>query len=86
MKLRCCKEYANEQFNPRLFVFHGLCPPSVELISSSVVNNLSLLTVTHLGHHIHYDLSDVQDINHKLRDMVLRRPIVYQPPFPHVGP
>ena len=26
--------------------------------------------VTDLGHRIHYDLSDAQDINHKLCDMV----------------
>ena len=27
-------------------------------------------TVTHLGHFLHYNLSDFPDINHKLRDMV----------------
>ena len=28
-------------------------------------------TVTHLGHLIHHDLSDAEDVNRKLRDMVL---------------
>ena len=33
--------------------------------------HLSFLdTVTHLGHLLHYNLSDAPDINHKLRDMV----------------
>ena len=42
-------------------------------------------TITHLGHLIHYNLSDVADINHKLRDMVKKANCLLAS-FPRVGP
>ena len=42
-------------------------------------------TVTHLGHLIHYDLSDIPNINHKLRDMVKKANCLFAS-FPHGGP
>ena len=42
-------------------------------------------TVTHLGHLLHYDLSDVPDVNCKLRDMV-RKANCLLASFPRVGP
>ena len=41
--------------------------------------------VTHLWHRIHYDLSDAQDINQKLHDMVEKASCVLAS-LPHVGP
>ena len=42
-------------------------------------------TITHLGHRIHYNLSDVHDINHKLHDMVKKANCLLAS-FPRVGP
>lgn len=44
-----------------------------------------LNTVTHLGHLLHYNLSDVPDICHKLRNMVKKANCVLAS-FPRVGP
>ena len=48
---------------------------------STVVQLPFLDTVSHLGHLLHYNLSDVQDINVKLRDMALGKLMS----FPSVG-
>ncbi len=42
-------------------------------------------TVTHLGHHLSYNLNDAQDIYHKMCDMVKKANCLFAT-FPRVGP
>ena len=42
-------------------------------------------TISHLGHLLHYDLNDTEDVNSKLRDMV-RKANCLLANFPRVGP
>ena len=77
--LRCCKDFVFEHglhFNPsktQLICFSWTLSSSCTARFNFCGQQLSFInTVSHLGHLLHYNLSDVPDINHKLRDMVVK--------------
>ena len=89
--LRCCEEFANKhslRFNPtktQLIRFSWSPSSSCMAYFTLCGQQLSFVdTITHLGHLIHYNLSDVPDINHKLRDMVKKANCLLAS-FPRVG-
>ena len=88
--LHCCEDFAFErglQFNPsktqliRFSWSSSSCTARFNFCSQQLSFSD---TVTHLGH-LHYNLSDVPDINHKLRDMVKKANCLLAS-FPRVGP
>ena len=90
--LHCCEDFAFErglQFNPsktQLIRFSWSSSSSCTARFNFCGQQLSFLdTVTHLGHLLHYNLSDVPDINHKLRNMVKKANCLLAS-FPRVGP
>ena len=90
--LHCCEDFAFErglQFNPsktQLIRFSWSSSSSCTARFNFCGQQLSFSdTVTHLGHLLHYNLSDVPDINHKLRDMVKKANCLLAS-FPRVGP
>ena len=81
LMLRCCEDFASKRglrFNPSKmqlirFSWSSSCKASFTFCGQQ----LSFVdTVTHLGHLLHYNLSDVPDINHKLRDMVKKATVL----------
>ena len=77
LMLRCCEEFASKcslRFNPtktQLIRFSRTPSSSCIAYFTLCGHQLSFLdTVTHLGHLLHYNLSDAPDVHHKLRDMV----------------
>ena len=92
MMLRCCEKFACNRglrFNPsKTQLIRFSRSPSSTCTDYFVFcgQQLSFLdTVTHLGHLIHYNLSDAPDINHKLRDMVKKANCLLAS-FPKAGP
>ena len=90
--LRCCENFALSRglrFNAaktQLICF-SYSPSSNCLAHVMFCNHLLPFvdTVTHLGHLLHYNLSDAPDISCKLRDMVKKANYVLVT-FPYVGP
>ena len=92
MMLRCCEEFASKhslRFNPtktQLILFSWSPSSSCMAYFTLCGQQLSFVdTITHLGHLIHYSLSNVPDINHKLRYMVKKANCLLAS-FPRVGP
>ena len=92
MMLRCCEEFTNKRslrFNPTktLLVRFSRTPSSSCMACFTLCGHqLSFLdTVMHIGHLFHYNLSDVPDVNHKLRDMVEKANCLLAS-FPRVSP
>ena len=74
--LKCCENFAivhGLKFNPSKMQLIRFCSYPSSSCSASFYfcgQQLPFLdTVSHLGHLLHYNLSDVQDINFKLPDM-----------------
>jgi hypothetical protein len=90
--LRCCDDFALNRglcFNAsktQLIRFSrspsSSCSASIHLGGHQLP---FLDTVVHLGHLLHYNLSDVPDINRKLRDMIKKANCIFAS-FPRVGP
>ena len=92
LMFRCCEEFASKRslrFNPtktQLIRFSRTPSSSCMARFTLCGHQLSFLdTVTHLGHLLHYNLSDVPDVNHKLRDMVKKANCLLAS-FPRVSP
>ena len=92
MMLRCCEKFActrGLRFNPsKTQLIRFSRSPSSTCTACFIFcgQQLSFLdTVTHLGHLLHYNLSDAPDINHKLRDMVKKANCLLAS-FPKAGP
>ena len=92
LMLRCCEDFASKRglrFNPskmQLICFSWSSSSSCKASFTFCGQQLSFVdTVTHLGHLLHYNLSDVPDINRKLRDTVKKANCLLAS-FPHVGP
>ena len=90
--LNCCESFAIShglKFNPsktQLIRFSSYPSSSCSVSFHFCGQQLPFLdTVSHLGHLLHYNLSDVQDINVKLCDMV-RKANCLTASFPRVGP
>ena len=76
-------------------LMHNSCTKKFEFLFSAphalltftfVVSFSSLIdTVSHLGHLLHYNFSDTEDVNSKLRDVV-RKANCLLATFPRVGP
>ena len=92
LMLHCCEDFASKhglRFNPskmQLIRFSWSSSSSCKASFTFCGQQLSFVdTVTHLGHLLHYNLSDVPDINHRLRDMVKKANCLVAF-FPCVGP
>ena len=92
LMLRCCEDFASKRglrFNPsktQLIRFSWSSSSSCKASFTFCGQQLSFVdTVTHLGHLLHYNLSDVPEINQKLRDMVKKANCLLAS-FPRVGP
>ena len=90
--LNCCENFATIcglKFNPSKTQLVRFSPYSSSCCSASFYfcgQQLPFLnTVSHLGHLLHHNLSDVQDINFKLRDIVRKANCLFAT-FPRVGP
>ena len=90
--LNCCENFATIRglkFNPsktqliRFSPFPSSCCSACFYFCGQQLPFLD--TVSHLGHLLHHNLSDVQDINFKLRDMVRKANCLFAT-FPRVGP
>ena len=90
--LRCCEKFALSRglrFNAaKTQLIHFSYLPSSHCRAHIMFCNHLLPfvdTVTHLGHLLHFNLSDAPDISYKLRDMVKKANYVLVT-FPCVGP
>ena len=90
--LNCCENFATIhglKFNPsktqliRFSPFPSSCCSACFYFCGQQLPFLD--AVSHLGHLLHHNLSDVQDINFKLRDMVRKANCLFAT-FPRVGP
>ncbi len=90
---RCCEEFASKRslcFNPtKTQLIRFSIPDSIFLLYGLFTlcdHQLSFLdTVMHLRHLLHYNLSDVPDVNQKLCDMVKKANCLLAS-FPRVSP
>ena len=75
--LRCCEDFANKRglrfkaFKTQLIRFSSFSSSSCSSSFYLCGQQLPFLdTVTHLGHLVHYNLSDTPDIDDKMRSMI----------------
>ena len=90
--LNCCENFVTIRglkFNPsktQLICFSSFPSSSCSACFYFCGQQLPFLdTVSHLGHLLHHNLSDVQDINFKLHEMVRKANCLFAT-FPRVGP
>jgi len=90
--LRCCEDFASNhslRFNPSKTQLIRFSRSPSSSCSARIYFCGQLLpfldTVSHLGHLLHYDLNDTEDVNSKLRDMV-RKANCLLATFPRVSP
>ena len=90
--LRCCEDFGTNhslRFNPSKTQLIRFSRSPSSSCSARIYFCGQLLpfldTVSHLGHLLHYDLNDTEDVNSKLRDMV-RKANCLLATFPRVGP